>query len=59
MYIFFVTVVDSDECQASDACGANQICNNTVGSYRCECLNGFVADSGAQDPLSPFCIGKK
>ena len=52
-------VVDSDECQSSDACGANHVCNNTVGSYRCECLNGFVADSGAQDPLSPVCIGKK
>ncbi|XP_073249874.1 uncharacterized protein [Porites lutea] len=45
-----------DECQSPDACGDNHVCNNTVGSYRCECLNGFVVDSGAQDPLNPVCV---
>ena len=25
----------------------------------CECLNGFVVDSGVQDLLNPVCIGKK
>ena len=57
--ICFLTFVDLDECQSPDACGANHVCNNTVGSYRCECPIGFVADSGAQDPLNPVCIGKK
>ena len=57
--ISLVTFVDLDECQSPDACGANHVCNNTVGSYRCECLNGFVADSGAQDQLNLVCIGKK
>ena len=57
--MFFLTFVDLDECQSLDACGANDVCNNTIGSYRCECANGFVADSGAQDPLNPVCIGKK
>ena len=57
--MFFLTFVDLDECQSPDACGANDVCNNTIGSYRCECANGFVADSGAQDPLNPVCIGKK
>ena len=57
--MFFLTFVDLDECQSPDACGANDFCNNTIGSYRCECANGFVADSGAQDPLNPVCIGKK
>ena len=56
---FFVTFADLDECQSPDACGANHVCNNTIGSYRCECSNGFVADSAAQDPLNPVCIGKK
>ena len=57
--MFFLTFVDLNECQSPDACGANDVCNNTIGSYRCECANGFVADSGAQDPLNPVCIGKK
>ena len=56
--IFYVTVVDFDECQSLDACGDNHVCNNTVGSYRCECPIGFVADSGAQDPRHPVCVGK-
>ena len=59
LFIYFCNFPDLDECQSPDACGANHVCNNTVGSYRCECLNGFVANSGAQDPLNPVCIGKK
>ena len=55
----FRSFVDLDECQFSDACGANHVCNNTVGSYRCECPIGFVGNSSVQDPLSPLCIGKK
>ena len=51
-------MVDLDECQSPDACRASHVCNNTVGSYRCECLTGFATDSGAQDPLDPVCIGK-
>ena len=57
--MFFLIFVDLDECLSQDACGANHVCNNTIGSYRCECENGFVADSGAQDPLNAVCIGKK
>ena len=55
---FFVTVLDFDECQSPDSCGDNHVCNNTVGSYRCECPIGFVADSGAQDPGNSVCVGK-
>ena len=57
--LFSLSCVDLDECQSPDACGATHVCNNTVGSYRCECSNGFVADSGAQVPLNPVCIGKR
>ena len=57
--MFFLTFVDFDECLSPDACGAGHVCNNTIGSYRCECQIGFVADSDAQDPLNPVCIGKK
>ena len=56
--ISIVTFVDLDECQSPDACGANLVCNNNVGSYRCECPIGFAADSSAQDPLNPVCVGR-
>ncbi|CAH3147943.1 unnamed protein product, partial [Porites lobata] len=49
-------MIDLDECQSPDACQASHVCNNTAGSYRCECLTGFATDSGAQDPLDPVCI---
>ena len=35
------------------------MCNNTVGSYRCECPLGFAPDSGSQNPLDPLCVGEK
>ena len=52
-------IIDFDECQSSGACGSDHVCNNTVGSYACECPLGFVADSGPQNPLDPVCVGKK
>ena len=55
----FLTSADVNECLFQDACYANCVCNNTVGSYRCECPVGFVADSGAHEPLNPVCIGKE
>ena len=56
--ISLLTFVDLDECQSPDACGANHVCYNTVGSYRCECPIGLAADSSAQDPLNPVCVGR-
>ena len=58
MVIIFCDFVDFDECLSSDACGANHVCNNTVGSYRCECSTGFVANCNTQDSLNPVCVGK-
>ena len=49
---------DYDECQSPDACQSDYVCNNTVGSYTCECPLGYVADSGPQNPLDPVCVGK-
>jgi protein kinase C-binding protein NELL len=47
----FVTLVsravsDVDECrekggQSGHFCGANTVCKNTLGSYKCECLPGY------------------
>ena len=59
METYSCNFLDLDECQSPDACGADHVCNNTVGSYRCECLTGFAPDAGAQDPLNPVCIGER
>ena len=56
--IFFSLPVDVDECQSPDACHPFYVCNNTFGSYRCECPLGYVKDSGPQNPLNPVCVGE-
>ncbi|XP_075062996.1 adhesion G protein-coupled receptor E5 isoform X2 [Mixophyes fleayi] len=34
---------DIDECKESlNICGRNSNCNNTIGSYKCSCQNGFI-----------------
>ena len=52
-------IVDVDECLSPNACGSEYVCNNTVGSYACECPLGYVADSGPQNPLDPVCVGEE
>ena len=52
-------IVDFDECHSPGACGSDHVCNNTVGSYACECPLGFVADSGPQNLLDPVCVGEE
>ena len=54
----FAFLVDVDECQSPDACHSDHVCNNTVGSYTCECPLGFAVDSGPQNPVNPVCVGK-
>lgn len=34
--------VDIDECTVATACGENERCKNTVGSYLCKCPRGSV-----------------
>ncbi|GFV89250.1 protocadherin Fat 1 [Trichonephila clavipes] len=36
--------VDVDECQFTDACSEHEVCQNTYGSYKCFCEEGFVRD---------------
>lgn len=48
---------DIDECANSpDICGhIGQVCINTPGSYRCECVDGFYADGGYCHGEYRFC----
>ncbi|KAI5697377.1 hypothetical protein M8J75_009317 [Diaphorina citri] len=34
--------VDVDECQLGDPCGPQAQCTNTPGSFRCDCVEGYV-----------------
>jgi len=52
-------VLDIDECQQPDACRSNLTCNNTAGSYRCECPPGYAAEPESQSTNNPVCHGKE
>ncbi|XP_074850782.1 sushi domain-containing protein 1 isoform X2 [Carettochelys insculpta] len=39
---------DIDECQVSGLCGAGGRCMNTVGSYKCYCMEGYRPENGAE-----------
>ena len=42
---FVITCTDIDECSnTSYKCDPNANCNNTVGSHRCSCREGFTGD---------------
>lgn len=45
---------DKDEC-ALDNGGCQQICRNTIGSYICECNNGFVLHENQHDCKEGSC----
>ena len=43
---------DVDECtETPDVCGEGQVCSNTLGSYTCNCRQGYVKDVDGQ------CVG--
>ena len=40
-----LNILDSDECaDSTDNCHDNAFCENTLGSYQCECLQGYQGD---------------
>ena len=41
LYIQFVIISDTNECANDFLNGCNQICTNTIGSFLCECNNGY------------------
>ena len=46
-----IHISDIDECQIETG-GCTQICNNTVGSYHCECWDGYEMGNDS------ICIGE-
>ena len=50
---------DVDECQSSDACHSDHVCNNTIGSYTCECAPGFSKNPASQSNVEPVCDGEE
>lgn len=47
---YLLTILDDNECDRNDSCVANSVCNNTPGSYYCECITGF-------NKVNKTCIG--
>ena len=39
--LYFGVIADNDECLVVDICG-NGTCTNNVGSFHCECTEGFL-----------------
>lgn len=51
MQFLLYFLIDVDECKISlDQCGIGSSCNNTIGSYICNCKPGFVG-------IGNKCIG--
>ena len=63
-HIQFSLCLDIDECIEDDSvdCGEHAECNNTVGSYTCDCLNGYEKNKNGQcegnyhSPISNLCV---
>ncbi|XP_023237162.1 tolloid-like protein 1 isoform X2 [Centruroides sculpturatus] len=52
-------VKETNECESPDRGGCSDLCVNTVGSYRCECLTGrrFLPDNRRCEAYSATCGG--
>ena len=53
-YVHCLTVndgvfTDIDECTNSSACGQNQLCVDTIGSFMCNCIEGFTLTQDGDD----------
>ena len=64
---FNFVVIDIDEClKEIHGCDVNAVCNNTLGSYKCTCKDGYegngtncTGQSQAKVPNNVFTIKKK
>ena len=62
VFFFILPHADVDECIGRSDC--EQVCINTVGSYDCDCFDGFTFNSGTSacdgmGSISYFIIMKK
>lgn len=48
----FECILDKDECKYRNVCPSNSVCQNTRGSFRCNCDAGFEQTSAQR------CSGK-
>lgn len=52
--------IDVDECLANEngeePCGENQVCVNKIGSFKCQCENGYESVSGLDTDESLTCV---
>ena len=46
---------DVNECAVGNPCGVNAICVNTIGSYTCDCVDGYVANGSMCGKNSMSC----
>ena len=44
MYYAKLSLTDVDECNGENDCDDNATCNNTFGSYTCDCKTGYSGD---------------
>ena len=64
---FNFVVTDTDEClKEIHGCDVNAVCNNTLGSYKCTCKDGYegngtncTGQSQTKVPNNVFTIKKK
>lgn len=52
-------ITDNNECinrTVVQSCTENSECFNTIGSYRCMCMKGFL--NTIPNTLQPKCVGK-
>lgn len=38
----YAVFTDIDECNDTMRCGPNQVCIDTIGSYECNCIEGYT-----------------
>ena len=57
IFLLLLDFSDIDECSAStDVCGGSAICENTLGSYLCQCKPGFTGNGcTGNNKRFPYC----
>ena len=48
----WILFLDINECEDGHSC--SQICNNLIGSFKCECRSGFLLQADEKECLGRF-----